>query len=118
MALTVPLDTQALGRLRELDPGGAGHLLERLVSAYRRSVERLLPQLLAAPEGANAALVAHTLKSSSATLGAGDVAQLCAEIEALARQGRSDGLAERVAVLPAAIAAALEALELVVDSRP
>jgi HPt (histidine-containing phosphotransfer) domain-containing protein len=103
--------------VRELDPRGDGRLLERLVAAYARSVAQLLPQLQAAPGGTEAALVAHTLKSSSATLGAVRVAQLCSEIETLSRQGRRFGIEERAAALPAEIAAALQALEQALDQR-
>jgi HPt (histidine-containing phosphotransfer) domain-containing protein len=90
------LDAQALARLRELDPGGASQLLERVVAAYLKSLERLLPDLArargAAPDLSVIRHVSHTLKSSSASLGALQLAQRCADIETMARLGRSDGL--------------------------
>jgi HPt (histidine-containing phosphotransfer) domain-containing protein len=90
------LDAQALARLEELDPNGANKLIERVVTAYVKSLERLLPEL----EGARGAQldlhvirhVCHTLKSSSASLGALDLAERCAEIETMARIGQTDGL--------------------------
>jgi len=90
------LDAQALARLRELDPGGSSKLIERVVAAYLKSLDRLLPDLAAA-RGASLDLhvvrhVSHTLKSSSASLGALQLAQRCAEIETLARKGHVDGL--------------------------
>ena len=90
------LDAAALARLRELDPSGANKLLERVVAAYLKSLDRLLPDLAAA-RGAVLDLavvrhVSHTLKSSSASLGALALAQRCAEIEAQARNGQSDRL--------------------------
>jgi len=90
------LDAQALARLRELDPGGNSKLIERVVAAYLKSLDRLLPDLAAA-RGATLDLhvvrhVSHTLKSSSASLGALQLAQRCAEIESLARKGDVDGL--------------------------
>ena len=83
------LDADALSRLRELDPGGHNHLIERVVKAYLNSLDRLLPELERG-RGANGdadALrhVCHTLKSSSASLGALQLSQRCAEIEVLAR---------------------------------
>jgi HPt (histidine-containing phosphotransfer) domain-containing protein len=40
--------------------------------------------------------VSHTLKSSSASLGATALSQRCATIEFLARDGRIDGLPEQL----------------------
>ena len=94
------LDAQALERLRELDPGGTNKLLERIVAAFLKSLDRLLPELAQArgqaPErGMDLAAVrhvAHTLKSSSASLGALKLSQRCAEIETMARNGQTEGL--------------------------
>jgi len=94
------LDAQALERLRELDPGGANKLLERVVTAFVKSLDRLLPELGQARgqdggQGIDLAAVrhvAHTLKSSSASLGALKLSQRCAEIETMARNGQTAGL--------------------------
>ncbi|UXH79833.1 Hpt domain-containing protein [Roseateles amylovorans] len=90
------LDEQALARLRELDPGGANHLVQRVVDAFLKSLDQHAPVLA---QGCNdltdlGALrhVAHTLKSAAASLGATTLSQRCAEIEAQARDGRRDGL--------------------------
>ena len=89
------LDPHALARLRELDPSGEGKLLERVLKAFESSVARLRPQL----EGARAAgdlptvrHVAHTLKSSSASIGASQLSQLCTDIEIMVRESRTAGL--------------------------
>lgn len=88
------LDAHALARLRELDPSGANKLMARVVTAYNKSLDRLLPELAAARSPTlNLTVVrhvSHTLKSSSASLGAMALAQRCTEIEALARQGQND----------------------------
>jgi len=88
------LDAQALARLRELDPSGGNKLIERVVSAYNKSLDRLLPELAAARsptlDPAVVRHVSHTLKSSSASLGALALAERCAEIETLVRNGQSD----------------------------
>jgi CheY-like chemotaxis protein/anti-sigma regulatory factor (Ser/Thr protein kinase) len=95
-ASSTVLDAQALARLRDLDPDGANKLIERVVAAYMKSLERLLPDLARARGEAldlNVVRhVSHTLKSSSASLGALHLAQRCAEIETLARHGHTDGL--------------------------
>jgi HPt (histidine-containing phosphotransfer) domain-containing protein len=94
---TDQLDPEAIRRLRELDPGGSNKLLERVVAAYSNSLERLLPDLARAraadpPDFAVIRHVSHTLKSSSASLGALALAARCADIETLAREGESQDL--------------------------
>jgi histidine phosphotransfer protein HptB len=95
------LDPEAIKRLRELDPSGGNKLLERVVAAFSSSLERLLPDLArarATPELDLTAIrhVSHTLKSSSASLGAMALSARCADIEARARDGRAEGLAEQL----------------------
>jgi HPt (histidine-containing phosphotransfer) domain-containing protein len=87
------LDDEAIRRLRELDPSGESHLLMRVFNAFETSLNRLLPQLMQARDAADASgvrLVAHTLKSSSATVGALALSRLCAEVELQARESRLD----------------------------
>jgi HPt (histidine-containing phosphotransfer) domain-containing protein len=90
------LDEASLQRLRDLDPGGHSRLLERVLRAFESSVLRLAPQLReAGVRGDMQAIrhVAHTLKSSSASVGALRLSRLCAEIEAAVKQGGHSGLA-------------------------
>jgi signal transduction histidine kinase/DNA-binding response OmpR family regulator len=94
-ALTQVLDAQALERLRELDPTGANGLLTRVLRAFEGSLQRLLQQLHdARAVGDHAAMrhVAHTLKSSSASVGALELSRLCADIERRIRQDETGGL--------------------------
>jgi histidine phosphotransfer protein HptB len=89
---TAVLDADALGRLRELDPSGNTQLMARVVTAFSKSLERLLPDLSQARGRQPADLdairrVCHTLKSSSASLGALELSRRCAELEADARDG-------------------------------
>lgn len=82
------LDPQALARLSGLDPNGNSHLIERVLVAFQTSVARLRPQAEAARASGDRAalrLVAHTLKSSSASIGAMRLSQLCARIETAIR---------------------------------
>ncbi|HEY8878236.1 MAG TPA: Hpt domain-containing protein [Roseateles sp.] len=95
------LDPEAIRRLRELDPSGGNKLLERVVNAFSNSLDRLLPDLARAREGDTPDLVvvrhvSHTLKSSSASLGAMALSARCADIEAMARDGRTEGLSEQL----------------------
>ena len=104
--MTVPqpaalLDPEAIRRLRELDPSGGNKLLERVVNAFSNSVDRLLPELSRAREGDTLDLsvvrhVSHTLKSSSASLGAMGLSARCADIETMARDGLVQGLPQQL----------------------
>lgn len=78
------LDAQSLARLAELDPGGDGQLVRRVLRAYATSLDRLMGefrQARAATQAAGLRQIAHTLKSSSASVGALRLAALCAELE-------------------------------------
>ena len=117
----VALDPQALQRLRDLDPTGTGKLMERVANAFETAAARLLPQLRAAQAAADAEgirHVAHTLKSSSASIGAVKLSRLCAEMELLAKQGQIDGTHEAVDALASELAAVLAVLKLVLLSPP
>lgn len=97
---TPQLDADALERLRALDPGGASRLVERVLSAYRSSLQRLLPQMRDGRHAGDAEAVrhaAHTLKSSSASVGALRLSTMCAELEAALRQAQAlDGLGREI----------------------
>lgn len=89
------LDEQALAMLAQLDPSGSSQLFVRVMSTYRKSLARLVGQLVAArgPLDADAMrLAAHTLKSSSGSVGALSLAQLCGVVEAALREGRLEAL--------------------------
>jgi len=109
------LEEQALARLRELDPGGTNHLLERVVGAFLKALEQqeaVLRQGLApGPDLSAVRHVAHTLKSAAASLGASALSQRCADIEAQARSGQADGLPALTAQVLADITAARMAMQ-------
>lgn len=87
------LDAEALGRLTALDPTGESRLLERVLNAFQGSAARLLPQLEAGRAGADwnaVRRVAHTLKSSSASIGALALSALCAQVETAIRTNATD----------------------------
>jgi HPt (histidine-containing phosphotransfer) domain-containing protein len=94
-ALAAVLDETAIARLKELDPRGEHGLLPRVLRAFDASLERLLAQMgEARAAGDNDSLrhVAHTLKSSSASVGALEVSRICADIERRIREQQTEGL--------------------------
>ncbi len=114
------LDPAALARLMELDPTGANQLLERVLKAFQTSAARLRPQAEAARGGGDPAglrLVAHTLKSSSASIGALHLSQVCAQIEASIRNGDGDDLATQIDTLDTALDAVLGAIDQLLKER-
>jgi signal transduction histidine kinase/CheY-like chemotaxis protein len=113
------LDEQALDRLRELDPNGENKLMERVVSAFETSVSRLMPQLqeaMASLQLPGIRHVAHTLKSSSASIGALELSRICADVEAMARQQQTDGMQGRVDALQAEVETVRVALKQVLNT--
>jgi HPt (histidine-containing phosphotransfer) domain-containing protein len=109
----VVLDAQALERLRELDPTGQNRLLDRVFAAFEASLARLMPQLDAARGAGDwqaVRHVAHTLKSSSASIGALELSRLCAEVETLVRQAEVEGVGERIDAMSAEVARVRRAL--------
>jgi len=115
------LDADALARLKELDPKGENKLLERVLRAFQTSAARLAPQLETARLGndrATVRLVAHTLKSSSASIGALELSQVCAQVEGLIRAESADNLDPLLDRLRHALDAALNAIQRLLDGRP
>jgi HPt (histidine-containing phosphotransfer) domain-containing protein len=98
------LDPTALQRLHELDPQGTQRVVERVLRAFDASLARLLPQSRQALEqGDHEAVrhVAHTLKSSSASVGAMALSRCCGEIENQLRLQQLEGLGALVATMSA-----------------
>ena len=95
LAGAVAFDAAALERLRELDPDGRHGVVQRVMTAFESSLSRMLVQLAAEREGGDAhvvASVAHTLKSSSASVGAAALSQVCADVERRLRAGDAGSL--------------------------
>jgi len=115
------LDAACMAELRALDPDGKAQLVKRVLATYQASLAKLVGQLqLARAENAwdQVSRVAHTLKSSSASIGALALSGLCADIERLLRAGDSasalpliDGFQAEVQRVDAAVGQALRQLE-------
>lgn len=107
------LDSAALANLAQLDPTGANRLMHRVLTTYRSSMARLLAQLAQARNQSDAPamrLVAHTLKSSSASVGALALSGLCSDAERALRDGRLDqvsGLLDQLVAESARVDAAV-----------
>lgn len=94
-ALAPVLDEASLQRLHELDPRGTNRVVERVLRAFEASLARLLPQAQQAlARGDHEAVrhVVHTLKSSSASVGALELSRCCSEIENRLRAQQAEGL--------------------------
>lgn len=91
------LEPAALARLKQLDPDGSRGFLAQVMRTYDASLTRYLATLDTARQAADlkqAAEAAHTLKSSSAAIGACHLATHCADVERLARAEDAAALGE------------------------
>ncbi|HEX7640351.1 MAG TPA: Hpt domain-containing protein [Burkholderiaceae bacterium] len=121
VAADAALDAGCLAELRALDPEGKAQLVQRVLATYLGSLGKLAAQLRVARQGADwdqVSRAAHTLKSSSASVGALGLSALCAEIERLLRAGDSaaagptlDRFDAEVQRVDAAVARTLATLE-------
>jgi CheY-like chemotaxis protein len=83
-----PLDRAALDALRGL-PGVGATLLQRVIDVYLGSsgeLARRIHDASVAADGPSLGAAAHALKSSSANVGANELARLCLEVERLAER--------------------------------
>lgn len=105
------LDEAALARLRDLDPDGQHGVVGRVLSAYETSLVRQLELMraeLAAPRPEVLGALTHTLKSSSASVGALALSRACEAFEKRTRQGataQTHDVAELIALAEAALVA-------------
>jgi HPt (histidine-containing phosphotransfer) domain-containing protein len=91
------LDDASLQRLRDLDPDGTSQVVRRVLQAFDGSLQRLLPQgEQAFAQGDHQALrhVVHTLKSSSASVGALELSRRCGDMENRLRTLQDDDISE------------------------
>lgn len=87
---TSPITAAVLDNIRALDADGAQGLLEKVLSLYLSDSRNLVEGILSAAgkgDGEPLRRAAHTLKSSSANVGAINLSELCRKIEEVARSG-------------------------------
>ena len=87
--------------------------MNKVIGAYLADTPPRVAQLRAAANAGDAEALrqaAHALKSSSANVGAEQMAALCKEIETLGRRGGGDGVRSLVARVEAEVARVIGAL--------
>jgi HPt (histidine-containing phosphotransfer) domain-containing protein len=109
-----PIDRQVFAELRDLmmdeGPEFLIELMQDFIEDSRTGVERLL-QAVTAGDAQTVERTAHTMKSSSAHLGALEMSSLCQQLQVAGRQGDLSGtpdLAQRLAEEFVRVCAAIE----------
>jgi HPt (histidine-containing phosphotransfer) domain-containing protein len=93
------MDPLKLDSIRTLDPDGKIGLLKRVVDLYIEKSPPLIQQMLLGLDRGNSEEVyraAHSLKSSSATVGATGLAEMCRRLEMAGREGSLEGAPEMI----------------------
>ena len=109
------VDPEALDRLREW---GGDKLLTQMVGLFLANSGSRMDQIRAGVNGddvAEAEKGSHSLKSSAANVGVGEVRTIAAEIEAAAVEGNIEAVRELLPGLEQAYSEARAALELIVE---
>jgi signal transduction histidine kinase/DNA-binding response OmpR family regulator/HPt (histidine-containing phosphotransfer) domain-containing protein len=115
-----PIDERALDDIRAMQTPGAPNHLAELIGLYLSGSPKLLGNLRDAAGRGDAdtlRMAAHTLKSSSAYLGAATLSAICRELEVGAREGRIEGAAEAVARIEAEFGKVKSRLELELTAK-
>ncbi len=84
-----PLDPKALDVISSLQPKGSNEIMKKVITLYLDSSRKLMQGIRGAAEGNDAEalhLAAHTLKSSSAYLGAMTLSSMSKELEMMGRE--------------------------------
>lgn len=108
------LDQNALNSLRELDPDGSTGVYSNIIQTYLADAAALMEQIkaaVAANDAASLARHAHTLKSTSMSLGATRVSAIAREMEGAAKSGATATCPLFLTALTAEHSAAVKALE-------
>ena len=108
------LDQNALGELRALDPDGSAGLLEQIIASYLSDAANLIQQIASASAAHDIATLqrhAHSLKSTSLTVGAVRVGAVARELETACKTGAIDVLPLFLTALSAEYAAAERLLQ-------
>jgi HPt (histidine-containing phosphotransfer) domain-containing protein len=89
------IDLPTLGQLSQLDPTGAHGIVQRVLATYERSLGRSIAEFETAEAERDTAAIgrlAHTLRSSSASVGALVLSGHCKAVENLVRDGQLERL--------------------------
>ena len=108
------LDQAALGAIRSLGHAGGISALAKVIGLYLEHSPVLVGEIETAIANRNAAALcqaAHSLKSSSASLGAQRFAMQCKDLETIGRNGTTDGADAILGTFRAQYALVRDALE-------
>ena len=97
-----PIDAAAIETIQALEDNGSPGLVARLIEVYLRTSPELIGSMREAVGEEDADTIertAHSLKSSSATLGALELAALCKELEQIGREAATAQAADVFASL-------------------
>jgi|GEM_PF-1691102 len=97
------IDLNAVQALRDLQKPGRPDVLTRVINTFNKDAPRLVAEILRAAHSSDAEALrhaAHTLKSSSAYLGATVLSTNCRDIEQLARSANIDEAKKLIVNLP------------------
>jgi signal transduction histidine kinase/DNA-binding response OmpR family regulator/HPt (histidine-containing phosphotransfer) domain-containing protein len=111
---TACIDMKALDRVSALQRPGAPDILAKIINLYLENSPGLVAgmhEALASQDADKLRTCAHTLKSSSANVGAETLAGLCKELEAMGRDAKLVGAAATLDVVDFEFKAACKALK-------
>ena len=100
------VDRSVLDTIRQLGQSTSGNILERVVNIYLQNTPELIETIRNSIENRqykDLRMAAHTLKSSSANVGAIYVAELCKALEDMGRDEVLVGAEEKLRMLEEAI---------------
>ena len=109
-----PLSPAALDKISALQRPGAPSVLNRVIELYLAAAPPLVAQIQTAVETWNAEQLeagAHSLRSSSANLGATRLVEICRELETLGRERKVENAGSKLTALKEAFLAVQAALE-------
>ena len=114
------INRQALENIRALSPANGNALLERVLQAYVKDTPTHLQTLRLAVAAADPNALrkaAHSLKSSSANVGAEALAQMCKEMEQLGRNDSTEGAADMLAGMEREFQAVRQSLNTILEKE-
>ncbi|MBA5690296.1 hybrid sensor histidine kinase/response regulator [Rugamonas apoptosis] len=114
------INRQALDNIRALSPTNGNALLERVLQAYVNDTPThllTLRQAIAAADADNLRKAAHSLKASSANVGAEALALACKEMELLGRNGSTAGAADLLAGMEREFQAVHQSLNTILEKE-
>lgn len=108
------IDSSILGKIRAMQTSQTPNIVEKLIQMFQEDAPKILRSVheaVAADDPDTARRALHTLKSSSANLGAQTLSELCTRMEHMARKQEINKLAESLIDLQCEYESVLIALE-------